>query len=140
MILPKAMKIKTVLIAACHLVLSWNLAIGQQKFGTGSSVVRSGKQLVEYSADLEGMMVYVIFLPSDGSAKLTEFRPDKGDFPETKLTYRGLKIDGPCKCHPILIIEGDTVKREKMRAMKRSEFQDILHNCKDLKEFVEALK
>jgi hypothetical protein len=131
---------KPLLTAICCLTLSPALASGAQKFGTGSSIVRSGKQIVEYSADLQEMMVYVMFLPSDGTAKLTDFRPDKGDFPETKLTYRGLKIDGPCRCHPVLVIEGDTIKRENMRPMKRTEFQDILHKSKDLKEFLAALK
>jgi hypothetical protein len=132
-----------IIVTICLNLVAPNRARGENFIRTGvvqnSSVLRSGKSLVQFGVDEKKIVVYVVVYPNGGVSMSPVVDPLNANL-ALKIRYKGLNFDGPCECRPLVVITEDEVNRSKLKKIEEGEFLKTLTESKDLDEFVNALR
>jgi hypothetical protein len=91
----------------------------------------SGNFKVNYGFDKNGKIMYMVIAPTQYKSGLLVKYVFKQKLKSSTayIEYKGLILDEPCKCKPLVICSGNSVKRYAMKNINANEIDKIISSA-----------
>jgi hypothetical protein len=129
-----------VLIALFHLLVGNLLAdcpeLDYSKLTWRQIAVDQGKLMLHYCIDSNGSVTCAVVCPINPQEGL-RIKPDRakgGNHLVVKIQYRGLTLDGPLGCRPVVVCLDKQVRRHLIKLLSE---KDLLRDLEKMKNMVE---